>query len=282
MKLTQLLALFAFTTVAIAAPILDVSMTSVDVTESPINSYGDNNLFVTVTRVDDLLDDDGSLLAERIMAVRVTFAVVDNMLMCNGRPVEIGVSNFQIEAQMAANPDKLSIASEEDLNILADTFDVGLVTVEITASILGETYSADDGLLFRRISVTELITEVNGYKVIQTEVSQQILDVFSNGILEMNPMNILIPADDVVFDQSLNTNEISVFMSALKWWSEQTILIQTLMVCGIYVFFLGVALIIQHVTMASQTEYVLVTNKSDESDGPPAYIENEDKKAIEV
>lgn len=39
---------------------------------------GDETLYVTVTRVDDLLDDDGSLLAERVMAVRVTFDVFEN------------------------------------------------------------------------------------------------------------------------------------------------------------------------------------------------------------
>lgn len=103
-------------------------------------------------------------------------------LMCNGKPVEIGVSNIQVEAQMASNPAKLAIASEEDAALLADSFDVGLVTVEVTASILDE-QKTDDGMVFRRISVNELITEINGEKVVQTEAAQQILDVFDNGSL---------------------------------------------------------------------------------------------------
>ena len=41
---------------------------------------GDEHLFVTVTRVDDLLDNDGSLLAERVMAVQVTFDVIENQV----------------------------------------------------------------------------------------------------------------------------------------------------------------------------------------------------------
>lgn len=64
----------------IAAPLQDVSLTSVDLVENTYNAKGDEHLFVTVTRVDDLLDDDGSLLAERIMAVRVTFDVFENQV----------------------------------------------------------------------------------------------------------------------------------------------------------------------------------------------------------
>jgi hypothetical protein len=111
-----------------------------------------------------------------------THMLFKTKLMCNGRPVDIGVSNVQVEAQMAANPDKLMIASEEDAAVLADTFDVGLATVEVTATILDE-LETEDGIKFRRINVQEKITEINGEKVIQTEAGQQILDVFDNGSL---------------------------------------------------------------------------------------------------
>jgi hypothetical protein len=63
-----------------AAPLQDISLTSVDLSEETINAKGDEHLFVTVTRIDDLVDDDGSLLAERIMAVRVTFDVLENQV----------------------------------------------------------------------------------------------------------------------------------------------------------------------------------------------------------
>jgi hypothetical protein len=123
--------------------------------------------------------------------------------MCNGKPVEIGVSNIQVEAQMASNPEKLSIASEEDAAILADSFDVGLVTVEVTASILDE-LKTDDGMVFRRISVKELITEINGQRVVQTEAGQQILDVFDNGSLikwSVDPLTgFLLPGPATVDD----------------------------------------------------------------------------------
>lgn len=121
--------------------------------------------------------------------------------MCNGRPVEIGVSNIEVEAQMASNPAKLSITSAEEAAILADSFDVGLVKVEVTASILDE-LKTDDGMMFRRISVRELITEINGQRVVQTEAGQQILDVFDNGSLvkwSVDPLTgFMLPGPDAI------------------------------------------------------------------------------------
>lgn len=102
--------------------------------------------------------------------------------MCNGQPIEIGVSNIEVEAQMTSNPEKLIITSLEEEAILADSFDIGLVKVEVTANILEE-LKTEDGLTFRRIGVKELITEINGERVVQTEAGQQILDVFDNGSL---------------------------------------------------------------------------------------------------
>jgi hypothetical protein len=63
-----------------ASPLKDISTTSIDLSENQLNTKGDETLFVTVTRVDDLIDDDGSLLAERVMAVRVTFEVFENQV----------------------------------------------------------------------------------------------------------------------------------------------------------------------------------------------------------
>lgn len=61
----------------------DVSVTSIDLAENTYNKKGDEHLYVTVTRVDDLLDNDGSLLAERVMAVQVTFDVIENQVNCS-------------------------------------------------------------------------------------------------------------------------------------------------------------------------------------------------------
>ena len=48
--------------------------------KEPIDTHGSEHLYVTVTRTDDLVDDDGSVIAERIMAVQVTFDVLENQV----------------------------------------------------------------------------------------------------------------------------------------------------------------------------------------------------------
>lgn len=84
---------------------------------------------------------------------------------------------------MAANPDKLTITSDEEAALLQDSFDIGLATVEVTATVLDELKTEDGDMTFRRLSVQEKITEINGEQVVQTEAGQQILDVFENGVV---------------------------------------------------------------------------------------------------
>lgn len=55
----------------------DISVTSVDLSEVP-TGQGNEHLYVTVSRTDDLVDDDGAVIAERVMAVQVTFDVIEN------------------------------------------------------------------------------------------------------------------------------------------------------------------------------------------------------------
>ncbi|GAA5813755.1 hypothetical protein MFLAVUS_007242 [Mucor flavus] len=280
-------ALLALATLTIAAPLQDVSVTSIDVVENTYNAKGDEHLFVTVTRVDDLLDDDGSLLAERIMAVRVTFDVYENQLMCNGRPVEIGVSNIEVEAQMASNPAKLSITSAEEAAILADSFDVGLVKVEVTASILDE-LKTDDGMMFRRINVRELITEINGQRVVQTEAGQQILDVFDNGSLvkwSVDPLTgFMLPGPDAIDSSDYFFNP--THQEAENWWNEASDLSQGLIMGAIATFFLGLVLAVRQVITSTNSKYESVALGQDEEEAeqkeqPPAYIEQEQEQSQE-
>ncbi|KAI9266318.1 hypothetical protein EDC94DRAFT_34820 [Helicostylum pulchrum] len=290
-KLLSVSALLALATLTIAAPLQDVSVTSIDVVENTYNAQGDEHLFVTVTRVDDLLDDDGSLLAERIMAVRVTFDVYENQLMCNGRPVEIGVSNIEVEAQMASNPAKLSITSAEEAAILADSFDIGLVKVEVTASILDE-LKTDDGMMFRRISVRELITEINGERVVQTEAGQQILDVFDNGSLvkwSVDPLTgFMLPGPEVMeFNSDYFFNP--AHQEAENWWNEASDLSQGLIMGAIATFFLGLVLAVRQVITSTNSNYESVALDQDEEaeqiwvqkEQPPAYIEQEQEQSQE-
>ncbi|CEP17728.1 hypothetical protein [Parasitella parasitica] len=293
-KLLSITCLFALASLTIAAPLQDISVTSVDLAESTYNAKGDEHLFVTVTRIDDLIDDDGSLLAERVMAVRVTFDVADNQLMCNGRPVDIGVSSIQVEAQMANNPAKLAITSEEDAALLADSFDIGLVTVEVTASVLDE-LKTDDGMVFRRISVQELITEINGQKVIQTEAGQQILDVFDNGSLikwSVDPLTgFMLPGLAEIEDNNDVFNIVDCpgceSIDFQDWWSNTSAMNQGLISGALVAFFVGILLAVRELIKPSSYDPVsLVEDQKDAGDEqiwdkkaqPPAYVEQEEEE----
>lgn len=220
--------------------------------------------------------------------------------MCNGRPVDIGVSNIEVEAQMANNPAKLSIASEEDAALLADTFDVGLVTVEVTASVLDE-LKTDDGMVFRRISVQELITEINGEKVVQTEAGQQILDVFDNGSLikwSIDPLTgFMLPGPAAIEDESVFQNDgVSNIVDCpgcesaylQEWWNEASALNKSFVFASLVGFFAGIFILIRELFRppSSYDPVALVEDQKDASDEqiwdkkaePPAYVEQEEEK----
>jgi hypothetical protein len=52
-----------------------MSTTSIDLSKGQFNTKGDEAFFITVTRIDDLLDDDGLLLVERVLVVCTTFHI---------------------------------------------------------------------------------------------------------------------------------------------------------------------------------------------------------------
>ncbi|CAO3627752.1 unnamed protein product [Cunninghamella echinulata] len=286
-----------------AAPLQDVSVTSVDLSEESINtngkgSNGDEHLFVTVTRVDDLIDDDGTILAERVMAVRVTFDVVENQVRCNGVPIEIGVSNIQVQVQMATDPTKLTMSSPEEVALLEDSFDVGLATVQVTATLMDEMVTPD-GITFRRIAVQEKITEINNQKVVQTDAGQQVLDIFENGHLNkytVDPLTgFLLPDEQQLNDEatllqeaienenddymnaspppflSSNTNDTRQGCAALldplvQWWNQQSTVVRGTITGAISALLFGLALFIRHLILSANRAYEALPIASYEDD----------------
>jgi sulfur carrier protein ThiS len=261
----------------IASPLQDISATSVDIQEDSVGFGGNEHLIVTVTRVDDLLDDNGDFLAERVMAVRVNFDVVENQLMCNGKPVDIGVSSIQIEAQIGSNPDKLSISSAEELALLEDQFYLGLVTVEVTAS-LEDQLTTEDGITFRRINVQERIMEINGENVVQTEAGQQVLDVFESGAIQkwnVDPLTgFLMPGPTTAIQDNISQDDsnLEVFPELIpaeegngclggfidpvsEWWTEQDAYFQTAMTASFALLLFGFIAATRKLMLARKHHY---------------------------
>jgi hypothetical protein len=119
---------------------------------------------VAVQRIDDLINDNGELLAERIDAVIVNFDLKDDQLLVNNVPVELGISSFQvIEAQIV--PANINI---EQLEEYADNFDIGLVTAQVS-TVAESVPTTEEGVTLRRISITLRIIEIDGVSVIQPQ-----------------------------------------------------------------------------------------------------------------
>jgi len=119
---------------------------------------------VSVQRVDDLVNDNGELLAERIDAVIINFDLKDDQLLVNNVPVELGINSIQvIEAQVV--PANINI---EQLEEYADNFDVGLVTVQVSP-VAESIPTNEEGVTLRRISITLRIVEIDGVNVVQSQ-----------------------------------------------------------------------------------------------------------------
>ncbi|KAI8344552.1 hypothetical protein BC941DRAFT_497805 [Chlamydoabsidia padenii] len=294
--------LLALVLTVVAAPLQDISATSVELAESKRNDAKGNNeqLLVTVTRVDDLVDDDGSVLAERVMAVQVSFDVVGNQLHCNGVPIELGVSNIQVEAQVASNANKLTIESDQDLAVLQDSFDVGLATVEVSATLLDELVD-EQGVSFRRIAVQEKITEINHEKVIQTNGGQQLLDIFDNGRVDrwaVDPITgFLLPQnsptshhlpqakqqqDEQRIEEELlapwmgnnnnnNNNSdndecVNLFDPVMQWWNSQSNMVQGMIAGALCTIFFAAALFVRHLLLSVNSAYEVLPLYEDDQD----------------
>ncbi|GBB89352.1 hypothetical protein RclHR1_01600024 [Rhizophagus clarus] len=157
-----LLAVLCLSVVSFASPIKDVSSTTMAISETKTSDS--EHFAVAVQRVDDLLNDNGEILAERIDAVIVNFDLKDDQLLVNNVPVELGISSFQvIEAQVV--PANIKI---EQLEEYADNFDIGLVTVQVS-TVAESLPTNEEGVTLRRISISLRIIEIDGVSVIQPQ-----------------------------------------------------------------------------------------------------------------
>ncbi|KAI7819579.1 hypothetical protein BC939DRAFT_252627 [Gamsiella multidivaricata] len=142
---------------------------------------------VTVQRTDDLLADDGTFLAERVMAVAFNFDVQDHEVLINKVPLNFGSQEkpeepitvtVTVEAGVIVGP---ALDPETKVDDLMEAFDTGLVTVQVTAST--EFVPIEDGSIVRRVTLRETIVEVNGLEITQTDAAQQVFEIMPDGSL---------------------------------------------------------------------------------------------------
>lgn len=158
-----LFSLICLSALSFASPIKDISSTIVAVSETKTSSTSEH-FAVSVQRVDDLVNDNGEFIAERIDAVIIDFDLKDDQLLVNNVPVELGISSIQvIEAQIVpAN------INNEQLKEYSDNFDIGLVTVQVS-SVAELIPTEENGVALRRITITIHIIEIDGVSVTQSQ-----------------------------------------------------------------------------------------------------------------
>ncbi|KAF9976072.1 hypothetical protein BGZ73_009170 [Actinomortierella ambigua] len=181
--------------------LIDVSETELEVKEVKTAS-GIDTFVVTVQRTDDLLADDGTFLAERVMSVAFDFDVKDSTVLLNkvplplrkDMPTDLSVVKGEepitvtmtVEANLIVSP---VVDPETEVSELMEAFDKGLVTVQVTAAT--EYFQAEDGTIARRVTLAESIVEVNGREVVQTDAYQQVIEILADGSLgSYQPLNI--------------------------------------------------------------------------------------------
>jgi len=210
-----MLAVLSLAALAVANPITDLSQTSISVSEEPKNSAapegadavaltGTDQLKVTVERVDELVGTSGDLIAARIVDVIFKFDIDNEKLLLNGVPVELGISEVTVETAIVANREVTLVPVET----IAKNFDRGLSNIEVGAKAEALLLSkadlvADpknipgcnpdalpDMIEVRRITVNARVLEVNGHKVVQTELVEQVMDVFMGFVAKSHPKKI--------------------------------------------------------------------------------------------
>jgi len=228
-----LLSLFSLATFVVCdpGPLKDVSSTTMDVSESVVNSTVDE-FAVTVQRVDELLEDDGSLLAARIVDVIFTFDMDQDKLTVNGVPVDLGLTDVKVESVIIASGKATDMALEK----LEKTFDNGLADVEVNATAqellltmeelagkLPENATdalnsgpTPDFLAVRRVTISTRVKEINGVKVSQLNAVEQIIDVVAGYVVKGHPRSTPLMATT----QEMNMRDCLYHHRIAKLWSK--------------------------------------------------------------
>ncbi|CAI2165847.1 18527_t:CDS:2 [Funneliformis geosporum] len=291
-----LFVLVCLSAISTAIPITDVSSTKMAITETKTSNS--ERFVVAVQRVDDLVDDNGKLLAERIEAVIMNFELKDDLLLVNKVPVELDVDSVQvIEAQIVpAN------INAEQLEQYADNFDIGLVTVQVLP-VAESLKTEEEGVSLRRISITVRVIEIDGVNVVQAQGGiekvlefklLEIADGDQDVIVPFYPEEDLTSAnqDKMAKIQNKIMCAIRSFASRVRhWWRCSSrftrIVIASLFLTALFgVFFMAIPTVIQAIIVLvrqhhSSSPYSAIAVNDDESLVEQViFITDEEKRAL--
>ncbi|CAG8701090.1 3538_t:CDS:2 [Acaulospora morrowiae] len=161
-------------------------------------------LVVSVKRVDDLVDDEGTLLAERISAVIFNFELMDDHLLLDSIPVKLGVKNIQvIKARVVP-----AGIRQEDINKYDENFDIGLVKVEVNADV-------NRMSLLHKIVVIIKVIEIDGVRISSANMVENTWEFELSNEDHNSKISTIQSADD---DRPCSSSLGSISRRLHRWW----------------------------------------------------------------
>lgn len=168
-------------TACAAAPVLvdkhktTIKLLSLDGKDSLQSSP--SHFAVSVQRVDSIYDEDISrVVAARVTSVLLSFDVdvKSGMPVLNDVPIPLGITRMSVQAKTwtGMNQDLVDVEDE------VPEFDIGIVDVTVEAKGVEMRHN---GILVRKVILTEKVEEINGVKVEQSEAVQQVLELMPDG-----------------------------------------------------------------------------------------------------
>ncbi|KAJ3125557.1 hypothetical protein HK098_000176 [Nowakowskiella sp. JEL0407] len=186
-----------------------------------------NNRFaIRVRRVDDIVDTtDGKLEAERTMQIFLMFDVSPTGLVTvNEAPVPLGISKLYIKAGMVVGVSE-EAAKTLDKDELAKAFDVGLVNIVVHVS--GEKI-VKNGVEYNRIIIAERILEINGNKIEQNDIIQQVFTINDGKVSAEMPCHASKEVSKLLYETEVSSND------NYKIWAEWGLFAAKLSMLGMF------------------------------------------------
>ncbi|CAG8456742.1 1977_t:CDS:2 [Acaulospora morrowiae] len=185
-----------------AIPITDVSSTSVLKMKDTAG-----RLVVSVKRVDDLVDDEGTWLAERISAVIFNFELMDDNLLLDSMPVRFGVKNIQVlKARVVPVGTR-----QEDVNKYEENFEIGLVKVEVNANVKQMSP-------LPKIVISIKVIEIDGVIISSSNTVENTWEFELSNEDRNSKISTIQPADDNVSSYRPCSSLGSIPRRLHRWW----------------------------------------------------------------
>jgi len=257
-----------------ATPVKDISSTTVGI--SKIHTSPSTERFVVaVQRVDDLVNDVGDLLVERISAVIINFDLRDEQLLVNNVPVPLGVNSIQvIEAQI--------IPENKDINKYETNFNNGLITVEVN-TVAESLPTKEKGVSLRRVKISVHITEIDGAKVNQFDIIKKAFEFKSLETVDGGQ-------NSGVAAMHIKSHSCSMINRLRHWWNSSSWLAHAAIIALLFTSFFGIFFIVVHNIIESfmaslypRTRYQIICQNDDDDDSQVEkviFIADEEKRAL--